>query len=129
MGIFDDIGNALDPNKNGVANAFDPNRNGVANAFDPSRNGVNNFFNNDVRNGLENFGNRVLPLVTAPLQILGRLPVVGPLLSPLINLIPGLGTPRPGPGPAPGPGTGTGTGAPDMTLLIGGGLLALLLLS
>ena len=89
MDFFNNIGNALDPNKNGVANAFDPNKNGVAdafdpnkngvaNAFDPNKNGVANFFNNDVKNALEPLGQKLLPLVTAPLQILGRVPLIGP---------------------------------------------------
>lgn len=34
--IWGDIGNAFDPNKNGVAKAFDPNQNGVAQAFAPN---------------------------------------------------------------------------------------------
>jgi len=53
---FQKLGDALDPNKNGVANAFDPNKNGVANAFDPNKNGVANFFNNDVKNGIIDLG-------------------------------------------------------------------------
>jgi len=32
-GIFDDIGRALDPKRNGVAKALDPKQNGVSNAF------------------------------------------------------------------------------------------------
>ncbi len=35
--ILDDIGNAFNPKKNGVANAFDPQKNGVADAFDPQK--------------------------------------------------------------------------------------------
>jgi hypothetical protein len=38
--ILDDIRNALDPNRNGVAKAFDPNQNGIAKAFDPNQNGI-----------------------------------------------------------------------------------------
>ena len=46
MGWEDDLRNAFDPNKNGVAKAFDPNQNGVAKAFDPNQNGVANAFEN-----------------------------------------------------------------------------------
>jgi hypothetical protein len=34
------VGDALDPNKNGVGDALDPNKNGVGDAFDPNKNGV-----------------------------------------------------------------------------------------
>lgn len=137
MGFLEDMNNAFDPNKNGVANAFDPNKNGVADAFDPNKNGVANaldpnkngvanFFNNDVKNALEPIGKTLLPLVMAPLKILGNLPVVGPMFSPLFNMIPGFAPPRPGSGQ---PQSGAQPTAPDNTvLLVGGGLLAILLL-
>jgi hypothetical protein len=35
VGIFDDIGRAFDPKRNGVAKAFDPKQNGVAKVFTP----------------------------------------------------------------------------------------------
>jgi hypothetical protein len=55
--IWGDIGNAFNPNKNGVAKAFDPNQNGVAKAFDPNQNGVAKAF---APNGsAEQFGKQV----------------------------------------------------------------------
>ena len=132
MGIFDDIGNAFDPNKNGVANAFDPNkngvaaafdpnRNGVANALDPNKNGVANFFNNDIKNALEK---TVLPIVLTPLKIVSKLPIIGGLISS----IPGLNNLLGGSPGAPGaPPVAPGDSNPTL-LYLGGGALVLLLL-
>lgn len=68
MGLLDDINNAFDPKKNGVADAFDPNKNGVADAFktagdkldqtfDPNKNNVANTFNNDFPKYFNTVGN------------------------------------------------------------------------
>lgn len=121
MGIFDDIGNAFDPNRNGVAAAFDPNRNGVAAALDPNRNGVANFFNNDVKNALEK---TVLPIVLTPLKIASKLPIIGGLISSIPGLNTLLGSSPGAPGAPP-----VAPGGDDPTLLyLGGGALVLLLL-
>lgn len=71
MGILDDLSNAFDPNKNGVADAFDPNKNGVAQAFDPNRNGVAQNF--------KNFGDSLKNIFTPKLgrDILGGLKTAG----------------------------------------------------
>ena len=44
--------NALDPTKNGVSNALDPTKNGVSNALDPTKNGISK--NQDIQNLINN---------------------------------------------------------------------------
>ena len=81
-GILDDLRNAFDPNRNGVAKAFDPKQNGVAKAFAPG--GSAQQFGNNILQGLRN---NIRPIihtgVDSGISALTEVPLSGTVIGQL----------------------------------------------